>query len=234
MLTFWAPARDRLIAEPTPCGKRGTPKCAPHTCQPAFVHTFKKNSLPKPNPTPTLSFMMKLIYSADTIQGRVRDIADALNKQLTGIPHMHTVVTMNGAFMFAADLSRLLTVPQVMHFTGGSYFQGPIKQEIALNPETLPSNFNQSPVLVIEDILDSGNAIRQLRHMLAERGAGPITVVSLFKRIGSPAVADHTAFSLPKELFVVGYGLDMDGRYRELPGIYTFESTVMTGQSGSC
>ena len=86
----------------------------------------------------------------------------------------------------------------------------------------------------MRDILDSGNGLRQLRQILSDRGAGPITVVSLFKRIGSPAVADHTAFSLPKELFVVGYGLDMDGRYRELPAIYTFENTVMSGPSGQC
>ncbi len=178
--------------------------------------------------------MMKILYSAEAIAARVNDIADALNKSLAGQKTIHTVITMNGAAIFAADLVRRLNVPQVLHYTGGSYFQGAIKQEIATNPETLPTNFNQSPVLVIEDILDSGNGIRQLRHILAERGAGPITVVSLFKRIGSPAVAEHTAFSLPKELFVVGYGLDMDGRYRELPSIYTFESSVMSGQSGNC
>lgn len=178
--------------------------------------------------------MMKVLYSAETIASRVNDLAATLSKDLAGNKLVHTVVTMNGAAVFAADLIRRLQVPQVLHFTGGSYFQGPIKQELAMNPETLPSNFNLAPVLVVEDILDSGNAIRQLRHILAERGAGPITVVTLFKRIGSPAVADHAAFSLPKELFVVGYGLDMDGRYRELPAIYTFETTMMAGQSGQC
>ncbi len=178
--------------------------------------------------------MMKLLYSAEAIAARVHDLGDALNRQFKGVPMVHTVVTMNGAAVFAADLVRRVAVPQTLHFTGGSYFQGAIKQEVAMNPETLPSNFNQAPVLVIEDILDSGNAIRQLRQILSDRGAGPITVVSLFKRVGSPGMADHSAFSLPRELFVVGYGLDMDGRYRELPGIYTFENTVMTGQTGRC
>ncbi|RYG62244.1 MAG: hypothetical protein EON60_00555 [Alphaproteobacteria bacterium] len=178
--------------------------------------------------------MMKLLYSAEAIAARVNDLGDTLNRQYKEHKTVHTVITMNGASIFAADLVRRITSPQVLHYTGGSYFKGAIKQEVAMNPETLPSNFNQAPVLVIEDILDSGNAIRQLRHILAERGAGPITVVSLFKRIGSPSVAEHSAFSLPRELFVVGYGLDMDGRYRELPAIYTFENTVMTGQSGQC
>lgn len=178
--------------------------------------------------------MMKLLYSADAIQSRVADIAASLNKQLAGNRHVHVVVTMNGAFMFAADLCRQLSVPQILHFTGGSYFQGAIKQDIALDEKTLPSNFHLAPVVVIEDMLDSGNSLRQLRQMLGERGAGPITVVTLFKRVGSSAVADHVAFSLPKELFAIGYGLDMDGRYRELPALYTFETTLMSGEAGRC
>jgi len=178
--------------------------------------------------------MMKLLYSAEAIQSRVNELAETIGRTLKDEKQVHTIVTMNGAAIFAADFCRRLKVPQVLHYTGGSYFKGPIKQEIAMNPETLPGNFNLNPVIVVEDILDSGNAIRQLRQTLAERGAGPIIVVTLFKRVGSPAIADHAAFSLPKELFVVGYGLDMDGRYRELPDIYMFESTVMTGQSGNC
>ncbi len=178
--------------------------------------------------------MMKLLYSADAIASRVADIAANLNKQLVGNRHVHVVVTMNGAFMFAADLTRMLSVPQILHFTGGSYFQGAIKQDIALSEQTLPTNFHLAPVIVIEDMLDSGTSLRQLRQMLGARGAGPITVVTLFKRIGSTATADHVAFTLPKELFAIGYGLDMDGRYRELPALYTFETTVMSGETGRC
>jgi hypoxanthine phosphoribosyltransferase len=178
--------------------------------------------------------MMKILYDAATIESRVADLADSLNKSLASHKLVHTVVTMNGAWMFAADLTRKLKMGQVLHFTGGSYFKGAIKQDIAMNPETLPSSFNHAPVLIIEDILDSGKAVKQLRQAVAERQAGPITVVSLFKRVGSPAVADHTAFTLPRELFVVGYGLDMDGRFRELKDLYTFENSVMTGTSGVC
>lgn len=178
--------------------------------------------------------MMKLLYDAATVQSRVADLADALNRDMGHHKLVHVVVTMNGGFMFAADLCRQLKMPLVLHFTGGSYFKGNIKQDLAMNPETLPTNFNSTPVLIIEDILDAGNAVRHLKQALAERKAGPMTVVTLFKRVGSPAEADHAAFSLPKELFVVGYGLDMDGRYRELKDIFTFEHSVMTGVGGVC
>ena len=178
--------------------------------------------------------MMKILYSAEAIAARVADLGETLNRQYKNEKMVHTIVTMNGAAIFAADLVRLISTPQVMHFTGGSYFQGAIKHEVSMNPETLPASFNHAPVLVIEDILDSGNSIRQLRQTLAERNAGEITVVTLFKRVSSPFPVEHSAFSLPRELFVVGYGLDMDGRFRELPAIYTFENTVMTGQAGQC
>lgn len=177
---------------------------------------------------------MKLLYDAATIASRVADLADTLNRELGHHKLVHVVVTMNGGFIFAADLCRQLKMPLILHFTGGSYFKGNIKQDLAMNPETLPTSFSGAPVLIIEDILDSGNAVRQLRQALAERGAGAMTVVTLFKRVGSPGAADHAAFSLPKELFVVGYGLDMDGRHRELKDIFTFECSLMAGPSGVC
>ncbi len=178
--------------------------------------------------------MLKLIYSPEAIAARVADLANTLNRDLSGTKLLHTIVTMNGACMFAADLTRQLKIPQVLHFTGGSFFQGAIKQEVAMDPATLPNNFHLAPVLIIEDILDGGDGVKNLRQMLGQRAAGPVTVITLFKRVGSQALADHYAFSLPKELFVVGYGLDMDGRYRELPGIHAFESGVMSGTSGVC
>lgn len=178
--------------------------------------------------------MMKILYDAATIESRVADLGDTLNREFAGHKLVHVVVTMNGAWMFAADLCRRIKTGQVLHFTGGSYFKGPIKQDVTINPETLPSSFDHAPVLIVEDILDSGKAVGQLREIIASRSAGPITVVTMFKRMGSPSAANHAAFSLPKELFVVGYGLDMDGRFRELKDIYTFETTLMSGKTGNC
>lgn len=178
--------------------------------------------------------MMKTLYDSGSIQARVSDLADMLNRQYGDKNPMHVIVTMNGAWMFAADLCRQLKAPQTLHFTGGSYFKGNLKHDIAMNADTLPTSFHGLPVLVIEDILDSGNTLRHLKEAITKREAGPITTVTLFKRVGSPGAADHAAFSLPRELFVVGYGLDMDGKYRNLPAIYTFENSVMTGIGGVC
>ncbi len=177
---------------------------------------------------------METLYSAATIQSRVKDLADAINRDLKGSPEVHVIITLNGAFMFAADLVRHLNFPMVLHFTGGSFFEGPIKHDVSINPETLPSNFGGAPVLLLEDMLDSGKTINQLRQVFADRQAGRIQIATLLKRQGGKAEADHIGFTIPRQLFVVGYGLDLDGRYRELKEIFTLTNTTLGTDEGIC
>ncbi|PIZ30907.1 MAG: hypothetical protein COY40_03405 [Alphaproteobacteria bacterium CG_4_10_14_0_8_um_filter_53_9] len=178
--------------------------------------------------------MLKLLYSQAAIASRLDDLASAIRKDLGDVKLIHTIVTMNGSMMFAADLTRVLGIPQILHFTGGSYFKGAIKHEVALNPETLPTTFGGAPVLILEDILDNGTVIKQLRQLAVERQAGKVLSAALFKRMGSESTADHVAFTLPKDSFVVGYGLDMDGRYRELKDIHCLDTGIASNKPGLC
>ncbi|MFZ2619698.1 MAG: phosphoribosyltransferase family protein [Alphaproteobacteria bacterium] len=162
---------------------------------------------------------MELLYSAAAIQGRVDDIASSLNRAHKGQPLVHAIVMMNGAMMFAADVVRKLNLPLTLHFCGGSYFDGAIKHEVGLNPQTLPSSFNNAPVLIIEDIVDSGKSVATMRQLLADRHASEIKLVTLLKRQSTKVTPDECAFTIPDNLFVVGYGMDLDGRYRELKDI---------------
>jgi len=177
---------------------------------------------------------MKQLYSQETIQERVKDLAKQINNDFVGEELVNVIVTMNGAFVFAADLIRQLNVPLTLHFTGGSYFEGAIKHDIAMDTKTMPASFANAPVLIVEDVLDSGKSLKQLRQLIADKHAGSIKVATLLKRQTGNAKADYVGFNLPRELFVVGYGLDMDGRHRELKDILTFENTLMSGSSGNC
>lgn len=177
---------------------------------------------------------MKQLYSTETIQERVKELAKQISRDFEGEDIINVIVTMNGAFMFAADLVRHLDLPVVLHFTGGSFFEGAIKHDVAMDAKTMPMSFAGAPVLVVEDVLDSGKSLKQLRQMIADKHAGSIQVVTLLKRQNGNAKADYVGFNLPRELFVVGYGLDMDGRFRELNDILTFENTLMSGSSGNC
>ena len=179
--------------------------------------------------------MMTELYSANAISERVEDIADDLNRAFKGAKVVHAVVTLNGAFMFAADLVRHLDLPLVMHFAGEQSYLGTQQGEMRINVNALPRSFNNEPVLVIEDIMDTGNTADILRGMIAERQSGQIKIAALLKRQGGDGAADYHAFTLPRGLFVVGYGMDMDGRYRELSNIYTMTSIMgEAGNAGVC
>lgn len=177
---------------------------------------------------------MEVLYSASSIDERVSNIAKDIQKDFHGANPLHVVVTMNGAFMFAADLVRRINLPMVLHFTGGSYFEGAVKHEVSMSGDTLPSSFSGAPVLLIEDVLDTGKSVGHLRQMLADRQASTISVATLLKRQGGGAKANYSAFTIPQELFVVGYGMDMDGRYRELKDIHTFATSGTGSTAGVC
>ncbi len=177
---------------------------------------------------------MDLLYSAKAIEERISDIASHLNKELKGTSIVHIIVMMNGSFIFAADLVRKLSIPTVIHFVGGSYFEGSIKYEIGLKAESLPSSFANAPVIIIEDILATCTSSIKLRQLLADRQAKEIILVSLLKRQKTALSPNHCAFTIPNEMFVVGYGMDLDGRYRELKGVYHLSSAPAGSTSGSC
>lgn len=179
--------------------------------------------------------MMTLLYSANAIEERVRDMAAAINKEYAGEDLVHAIVTLNGAFMFAADLIRHLNIPLVLHFAGAPSYQGSGSETLRINADALPPSFGNKPVILIEDIMDSGNTVGQLRRIIAERYASSIDVIALLKRQGGDGKLNHYAFTVPRGLFVVGYGMDLDGRYRELKDVHTLATASMsTDNSGIC
>lgn len=167
--------------------------------------------------------MLSPLYSESAIADRVQDIADKLNKAYEGKELVHIVVTLSGAFIFSADLIRLLNFPIVVHFSGAAPYMGEDEPQSSLrvNADEIPPSFGNRPVVIIEDIVDSGNTLKKLRQIVADRMASSIEVATLLKRQETGVKADYYGFTIPKNLFVVGYGLDLDGRYRELKEIKT-------------
>jgi hypoxanthine phosphoribosyltransferase len=167
--------------------------------------------------------MLAPLYSESAIADRVQDIADKLNAQYKEAELVHIVVTLSGAFIFAADLIRLLNFPIIVSFSGLAPYAGEDapQSNLRVNADEIPPSFGNQPVVIIEDIVDSGKTVAKLRQLVADRMAASIEVVALLKRQASDAKADYFGFTVPKNLFIVGYGLDLDGRYRELKEIKT-------------
>lgn len=175
------------------------------------------------------------LYSAESIQERVEKIAAEINNDFKDEELVHVVITLTGAFMFGADLVRLLKIPQVISFAGASSYVGTEQGDsLSLNVSSLPRSFGSKPVILVEDIMDSGNTISALRKVIAERMPSTIKVAALLKRQGCQGQADYFGFTVPRGLFVIGYGMDMDSRYREMSDIRVLGSATMHGSAGVC
>lgn len=179
--------------------------------------------------------MLTQLYDHSTITTRLNEMAHSINKTFEGAPLLHVVITLNGAFMFGADLVRLINVPLIVHFVTTTAGTG-IEKGVAGNNTSLPSSFGNHPVLIVEDVVDAGKTLDALRPEIAKRFSGDIRSVALLKRQGGCAKVDFYGFTLPRGLFVVGYGMDMDGRYRELRDLNVYGNATMSASqtTGMC
>jgi hypoxanthine phosphoribosyltransferase len=167
-----------------------------------------------------------ILYSADQIQKRVNELADEIARDY-GHEEFLAISIMKGSFIFAADLIRCLSLrkaqPVVDFITLASYGSGTSSCGAIsiLNDLTFPITGKR--VLIIDDILDTGRTLQAACRMLSERGATEVrTCVLLDKpaRRVAPIEANYRGFQI-ENVFIIGYGLDYDNRYRHLPYLTT-------------
>jgi hypoxanthine phosphoribosyltransferase len=163
---------------------------------------------------------LTVIIPRQTIELAVQQLADSLSQQFAGKEPLFLVV-MNGAFIFAADLLRAFQPACTISFVDIKSYSGIRKGDVQLQ-SSLPDVANRH-VIIVEDIVDSGETLAKLLAALHELHTASVTSIALLnKKIPHVADADHYALEVP-DVFVVGYGLDMDGRYRNLPDICQLE-----------
>jgi len=168
---------------------------------------------------------MTLLISEDEIQAAVRRLGEEITRDFQKRDPV-VVPILSGSFMFAADLIRQLPFPLEVDFMKVSSYKdstapvGPI--EIHLEPGT---PLKGRPVLIVEDIVDSGGTLIRIIEDMKKAGADPVKVAVLLDkrgRKGKPVPIDYVG--IRKECdFVVGYGTDYAGHYRNLSGIYVLD-----------
>lgn len=159
---------------------------------------------------------------ASEIQKQIAQIAEQINKDLEG-REVVFVVILNGAFMFASDLYKLVNLDSKISFLKLASYQGTsttgqVKQLIGLN-ETLTGK----TVVVLEDIVDTGHTLDSILKQLGGFEPEEIRIASLLFKPESflyDYKIDYKGFSIPND-FIIGYGLDYDGFGRNLDSIYT-------------
>ena len=160
------------------------------------------------------------LYTAEQIRARVAELATSLATRFPANDTPHFVAVLNGSFMFLADLVRAMPRPVTIDFVRIASYGSATTTSGAPRLLHGPSvEIRDRHVVIVEDIVDTGLTLRLLReHLLAGRPRSLDTVVLLDKpaRRRTDVPVDLVGFSIPDE-FVVGYGLDCNEAYRDLP-----------------
>lgn len=163
---------------------------------------------------------VRVLFSEEQIRARIVTIANEINAAPTPDGSALVVlVVLHGALLFAADLIRHLNMPtEIESVRIRSYHGTQSTGKIELLSE-LPQRLNGRHILIVEDIIDSGRSIVFLREKLSQLGVASLKVAALLDKPeahASAIKADYVGFEIGRN-FVIGYGLDLDGHYRNLP-----------------
>ena len=172
---------------------------------------------------------IEVLFSAEDIARRITEIAEDV--ALSELKNILVVSILKGSFVFAADLIRAFhragMAPEVEFISVSSYGAGTEAGELRLLRD-VESDVSGRDIILIDDILESGNTLKFTRDLMLERGANRVAIIALLDksvRRKAEIEADFVGFECPDK-FVVGYGMDVGHAFRELPfvGVVTGEA----------
>jgi hypoxanthine phosphoribosyltransferase len=170
----------------------------------------------------------EIVFTREVIDDRVKELA----AQVVGVwrdKPLTVVVVLKGAFFFAADLVRHIAQPcEIAFVRSDSYGDGLRPQKAPVIDVPADVDWKGRHVLVVEDIVDTGRTMHALVAALRAKGAASVRVCAFLDKPARREVAvdlEFSGFTLEGEPFVVGYGLDFAGRYRNLPFIGTLKKS---------
>jgi hypoxanthine phosphoribosyltransferase len=173
----------------------------------------------------------RVLIPEEAIQARVRELAAQISADYVG-QELVIVCVLRGGVIFAADLLRCLEVPARIDFMAiASYGEATHTSGVVRINKDLDDSIEGLPVLVVEDIVDTGLTSKYLLEILQRRNPASLRVCALLEKPARRAVPiqpDYVGFTIPDE-FVVGYGLDYAQRYRGLRCIATLKPEVYQG-----
>ena len=170
---------------------------------------------------------INVLIKEDEIVARVKELAEQINRDYEG-KTLHLICILKGSVFFTCELAKRLTIPVSLDFMSVSSYGSETKSSgVVKIIKDLDEPIKGKDVLVIEDIVDSGRTLSYLMEMLKDRGPASLKLCTLLDKPDRRVIdvpVDYTGFEIPDE-FVVGYGLDYDQRYRNLPyiGVISFD-----------
>ncbi|NJD56803.1 MAG: hypoxanthine phosphoribosyltransferase [Nitrospirae bacterium] len=169
----------------------------------------------------------KPFLTVEQIHQKNKELADRISADYKG-SNLLAVGILKGAFIFFSDLVRLIRVPLTIDFlVASSYMKSETSGEIKLH-YNIREEIADKDVLLVEDIVDTGITLNYLRERILNEGPRSLKICTFLDKKGRREVdvpIDYVGFEIPNE-FVVGYGLDYDIKYRNLPYISIFKKTA--------
>lgn len=163
----------------------------------------------------------RILFSAEQLRSRVKEVAEEVDKLYVGKRPL-CVGILKGGIIFYADFIRHLTAPVELDFmVVSSYGSGTVSSGKLKIKKDLDRDVKGRDVIIVEDIIDSGFTLANLKALLLERGAASVVIVTLLNKKARreyDIAPDFNCYDIEDE-FVIGYGLDYDENYRSLPYI---------------
>lgn len=172
-----------------------------------------------------MSEHIRVLLTEEEVDARIQAIGEQISRDYKG-KQVHLICVLKGGSFFMCELAKRITVPVSMDFMAvSSYGSGTVSGGVVKIVKDLDEAIAGKDVLVVEDIVDSGRTLSYLLEMLAGRNPKSLRLCTLLDKPERRVVevdVNYTGFQIPDE-FVVGYGLDYDQRYRNLPYIGVVE-----------
>ena len=159
------------------------------------------------------------------VNARIKELGEEISRDYEG-KTVYLICILKGSVYFTCELAKRITVPVVMDFMQCSSYGAATKSSgVVKLSKDLDMAITDRDVIIIEDIIDSGRTLSHLKNLLGQRGPASLKICTLLdkpdRRVTEVEV-DYTGFQI-EDKFVVGYGLDYDQRYRNLPYIGVIE-----------
>ena len=165
---------------------------------------------------------IKVLIPEEEVDAKIKEIGAMISKDYEG-KEVHLICVLKGGVFFTCELAKRISVPVSLDFMSvSSYGSGTQSSGVVKLIKDLAEPLAGKQELIVEDIIDSGRTLSYLVEILKQRGPADIKICTLLdkpsRRVKKEVVVDYTCFSIPDE-FVVGFGLDYDQKYRNLPYI---------------
>lgn len=168
---------------------------------------------------------VRVLLTEEEVDKRIQEIGDQISRDYDG-KQVHLICVLKGGAFFMCELAKRITAPVSLDFMSVSSYGSATKSSgVVRIVKDLDEPLRDKDVLVVEDIVDSGRTLSYLIDMLKDRGPKSVKLCTLLDKPERRVVdvhVDYTCFQIPDE-FVVGYGLDYDQKYRNLPYIGVVE-----------